>query len=356
MDSSRAPSFRGMSPASFLAAPLSPPCVRLRAQKKMDIQEAMVGTESWVPRTLRFFVSSSNTRDGNAQDQAKSKGGEALPGREEPKAGEASASEVAAGAGAGRPWRLQVYARILEGSPLDPTSALGAASSEREGEGSAADGARASLIESTLTSAFMQNVKRLEIKVGEATVEAEPGTEGGGGNRVVWMPNRLLDSGEARKDGANGAEAVEVAPPLVKAGAEALAGGALVISGHAKEDFVAEVKVEMQGRPERFRLATELQQLLGLEVDTRPRILQALWHYIKANRLQVCYLVACERYDTTSVSFNHQLLQSLSLRSHVISSLRHSGRAISTSDLVSLSLRCGTSPAGPQGTRLCDLR
>lgn len=268
--------------------------MRLLVQKKMDIQEALVGTESWVPRTLRIFVSSSNTREGSAQELAKSKGGEAVAGREEPKGGEASASDAAEGAGPGHPWRLQVYSRILEGSPLDSTSAHGAASSERgEGEAGAANGARASLIESNLTSAFMQNVKRLEIKVGEATVEVEPGAEGGSGSKVVWLPNRLLDSGEGRKDGADAAAEAVAPPPLVKAGVEALAGGALVISGHAKEDFVAEVKVDLQYRPERYGLATELQQLLGVEVDTRPRILQALWQYIKANRLQVC-CTACD--------------------------------------------------------------
>lgn len=39
--------------------------------------------------------------------------------------------------------------------------------------------------------------------------------------------------------------------------------------------------------PPKFKLAPPLARLLGIAVESRVKILQAIWEYIKANKLQV---------------------------------------------------------------------
>jgi SWI/SNF-related matrix-associated actin-dependent regulator of chromatin subfamily D len=46
------------------------------------------------------------------------------------------------------------------------------------------------------------------------------------------------------------------------------------------------IRLEMDHNPERFKLSQPLAQLLGVEVDTRPHIIAALWQYIKTKKLQ----------------------------------------------------------------------
>jgi SWI/SNF-related matrix-associated actin-dependent regulator of chromatin subfamily D len=38
--------------------------------------------------------------------------------------------------------------------------------------------------------------------------------------------------------------------------------------------------------PEKFKLSTALMDVLGIEVETRPRTIAAIWHYVKARKLQ----------------------------------------------------------------------
>uniref|UniRef100_A0A6N2M9Z8 DM2 domain-containing protein n=1 Tax=Salix viminalis TaxID=40686 RepID=A0A6N2M9Z8_SALVM len=38
--------------------------------------------------------------------------------------------------------------------------------------------------------------------------------------------------------------------------------------------------------PEKFKLSPALMEVLGIEVETRPRIIAAIWHYVKARKLQ----------------------------------------------------------------------
>lgn len=52
------------------------------------------------------------------------------------------------------------------------------------------------------------------------------------------------------------------------------------------KEFTAIIRLEMNYVPERYKLSPALMEVLGIEVDTRPRIIAALWHYIKAKRLQ----------------------------------------------------------------------
>ncbi|CAI9111649.1 OLC1v1011932C1 [Oldenlandia corymbosa var. corymbosa] len=53
------------------------------------------------------------------------------------------------------------------------------------------------------------------------------------------------------------------------------------------KEFTAIIRLEMDFVPEKFRLSPALQEVLGLEVETRPRIMTALWHYVRTRKLQL---------------------------------------------------------------------
>jgi len=44
--------------------------------------------------------------------------------------------------------------------------------------------------------------------------------------------------------------------------------------------------MDMNYNPEKFRLSPTLMEVLGVEVDTRARVVAAIWHYVKARKLQ----------------------------------------------------------------------
>ncbi|KAE9448974.1 hypothetical protein C3L33_19128, partial [Rhododendron williamsianum] len=52
------------------------------------------------------------------------------------------------------------------------------------------------------------------------------------------------------------------------------------------KEFLASVRLEMSYTPEKFKLSPALMEVLGIEVDSRPRIIAAIWHYVKARKLQ----------------------------------------------------------------------
>lgn len=52
------------------------------------------------------------------------------------------------------------------------------------------------------------------------------------------------------------------------------------------KEFTARIRLEMNYVPEKFKLSPALTEVLGIEVDTRPRIIAAIWHYVKARKLQ----------------------------------------------------------------------
>ncbi|KAK8659018.1 hypothetical protein V6N13_029234 [Hibiscus sabdariffa] len=52
------------------------------------------------------------------------------------------------------------------------------------------------------------------------------------------------------------------------------------------KESTVRIRIEMNYRPERFKLSPALAEVLGIEVDTRPRILAAIWHYVKSKKLQ----------------------------------------------------------------------
>ncbi|XP_074275297.1 SWI/SNF complex component SNF12 homolog [Silene latifolia] len=46
------------------------------------------------------------------------------------------------------------------------------------------------------------------------------------------------------------------------------------------------IQFDMNYMPEKFKLSPALTDLLGIEAETRPRIIAAIWHYVKARKLQ----------------------------------------------------------------------
>lgn len=51
-------------------------------------------------------------------------------------------------------------------------------------------------------------------------------------------------------------------------------------------EFTARIRLEMNYAPEKFKLSPALTEALGIEVETRPRVIAAIWHYVKARKLQ----------------------------------------------------------------------
>ncbi|KAJ4908397.1 SWI/SNF complex component SNF12-like protein [Raphanus sativus] len=58
------------------------------------------------------------------------------------------------------------------------------------------------------------------------------------------------------------------------------------IKRKGNQEFAATIRLEMNYVPEKFKLSTALMDVLGIEVETRPRIIAAIWHYVKARKLQ----------------------------------------------------------------------
>ncbi|XP_077250313.1 SWI/SNF complex component SNF12 homolog [Tasmannia lanceolata] len=52
------------------------------------------------------------------------------------------------------------------------------------------------------------------------------------------------------------------------------------------KEFTVTIRLEMNYVPEKFKLSPALIEVLGIEFDTRPRIIAAIWHYVKARKLQ----------------------------------------------------------------------
>ena len=52
------------------------------------------------------------------------------------------------------------------------------------------------------------------------------------------------------------------------------------------KEFSVNIRLEMNYVPEKFKLSQPLMEVLGIEVDTRPRIIAAIWQYVKARKLQ----------------------------------------------------------------------
>ncbi|KAJ8767821.1 hypothetical protein K2173_020761 [Erythroxylum novogranatense] len=58
------------------------------------------------------------------------------------------------------------------------------------------------------------------------------------------------------------------------------------VKRNGDKEFTVSIRLEMYYVPEKFKLSPALMEVLGIEVDTRPRIIAAIWHYVKARKLQ----------------------------------------------------------------------
>ncbi|KAJ0704358.1 putative transcription regulator SWI/SNF-BAF60b family [Helianthus annuus] len=52
------------------------------------------------------------------------------------------------------------------------------------------------------------------------------------------------------------------------------------------KEFTVNIRLEMNYLPEKFKLSSSLMEVLGIEVDTRTRVISAIWQYVKARKLQ----------------------------------------------------------------------
>lgn len=52
------------------------------------------------------------------------------------------------------------------------------------------------------------------------------------------------------------------------------------------KEFSAIIRLEINYIPDKFRLSPALSEVLGIEVETRARIIAAIWHYVKVRKLQ----------------------------------------------------------------------
>ncbi|XP_010104027.2 SWI/SNF complex component SNF12 homolog isoform X2 [Morus notabilis] len=53
------------------------------------------------------------------------------------------------------------------------------------------------------------------------------------------------------------------------------------------KEFSAMIRLEMNYVPEKFKLSQALSEVLGIEADTSTRVIAAIWHYVKARKLQI---------------------------------------------------------------------
>lgn len=58
------------------------------------------------------------------------------------------------------------------------------------------------------------------------------------------------------------------------------------VKRNGDKEFTVMVRLDMNYMLEKFKLSPSLMEVLGIEVDTRPRIIAALWHYVKVKKLQ----------------------------------------------------------------------
>ncbi|CAL0305170.1 unnamed protein product [Lupinus luteus] len=61
----------------------------------------------------------------------------------------------------------------------------------------------------------------------------------------------------------------------------------LEVKRKGDKEFTAKITMELKNVPEKFMLSPQLSKLLGFQVETRPRIIAALWHYINSRKLEI---------------------------------------------------------------------
>ncbi|XP_059284927.1 SWI/SNF complex component SNF12 homolog [Lycium ferocissimum] len=53
-----------------------------------------------------------------------------------------------------------------------------------------------------------------------------------------------------------------------------------------EQEFTVNLRLELNYMPEKYKLSPALTEVLGIEVETRTRIISSIWHYVKARKLQ----------------------------------------------------------------------
>lgn len=53
------------------------------------------------------------------------------------------------------------------------------------------------------------------------------------------------------------------------------------------KEFTAMIRLEMNYMPEKYKLSQPLSEVLGIEAETRTRVIAAIWHYVKSRKLQI---------------------------------------------------------------------
>ncbi|CAI0446822.1 unnamed protein product [Linum tenue] len=57
------------------------------------------------------------------------------------------------------------------------------------------------------------------------------------------------------------------------------------VSRKGDKEFLAHIGLDMNYVPEKFKLSPALSEVLGIEVESRPRVIAGIWHYVKAKKL-----------------------------------------------------------------------
>ena len=133
-------------------------------------------------------------------------------------------------------WTLHVHGRLLPPADAPP----GDADRDLEGE-----------------PKFDAFVRRLEVRLDPA-LYPDP-SEPGGGVVARWTAD------DAPRD----------APPL----------DAFEVKRHGDRDCRVKIALTVDHRPERYKLSPGLATLLGIDIETRPRIVRALWQYAELHEL-----------------------------------------------------------------------
>ncbi|GBG73211.1 hypothetical protein CBR_g12928 [Chara braunii] len=219
------------------------------ARKKLDIQEGLKNPAR-TPRTLRMYIFNTHTsqlhgrgggegkEDGNKNLMKAATGGEKRMG-EDTKGGQGEPD--------GPPsWTLRIVGRLLEDESQAEDGANGAGPAAG---GVGAANPMAGGNNSNNTAKFSTFFRRITVELDH---ELYPDN-----HTVVWDSDRAVSPVEGFE-----------------------------IKRRGDKEFVAKLKFELNYVPERHKVSPELGEILGVHIETRARILSALWQYIKSQSLQ----------------------------------------------------------------------
>eukprot|EP00897_Mesotaenium_endlicherianum_P003260 jgi/Mesen1/2962/ME000176S02000 len=239
------------------------------ARKKLDIQEALKHPPR-SPRILRVYVFNTHANQPQQQQPAA--------------AADAGGNGAAAAAPEPPSWTLHIVGRLVDNTP-----GAGMGVGPSGGSSKVGDSATAAMSPATWPGQ------------GAHGAGAGAGGEGGLGGGDSWRAGAGAGNGVGQKGG-------QAAPfssfvkrlhvqldPAVFPDSHSIAWDGMHATSHVdgfemkrqgSREFVARVSLDMKYAPERLALSRQLADLLGVELETRPRIISALWQYVKARKLQ----------------------------------------------------------------------